>query len=261
MRRALFVVVGLVLLLGGALALLKLATFNQEKQDFAVIEKHRAAAAKQLDRVRSLADVVRAQGPLDADTVNIPLSGVTFVDLSGAPPPNGAFVRAELLTEEGYRDDFDGDDFTFDRSPFWGRCGAWLETGKNPDGTPPKFANVIEDELRAFELVRYVGVLRPLELVKPERRDDSTFAPGHFRYEVLFYELSDKPRLLGGLRLEGKNDETVRVKYHEKTRAFDEMEWLRRNLRMRAYEALFTAMQKASPNTKLHPPSFFAPDV
>ncbi|MCC6333070.1 MAG: hypothetical protein IT380_03665 [Myxococcales bacterium] len=261
MRRALLVVVGLVLLLGGALTALKLATVNQEKVDFAVIEKHRAAASAQLDRVRRLADAVRAEKPLDADTVTIPLSGVSFVDLSGQPPPTGAFVRADLLTEEGYRDDDDGDDFTFDRSPFWGRCGAWLETGKDPDGKPPKFANVIEEEFQAFEKVRYVGVVRPLELVKPERKDDATFLAGHYRYEVLFYELSDSPRLLGGLRLEGKNDEAVRVKYQEKTRAFDEAEWLRRNLRLRAYEALSRALEKASPNAKLHPPSFFTPDA
>lgn len=259
MRRALLAVVGLVLVLGGALGALKLETARKRAADFAVVDKHRPAATKQLERVKRLAEAVKVQPPLDADTVTLPLSGVSFVDLANGPFPTGAFVDAPAL-EDGLRTDFYRSDITFDESPFWGRCIAWLETGKNPDGSPPQFANVIEDELTAFETEKYVGVVRTVEYVKPALTGEGRFAAGRYRFDVFFYELSDRPRLLGGLRLDANNDESVRVKYQEKSRAFDELDWLGRNLRLRAYEALHDALKKAAPSAALHPPKFYTPD-
>lgn len=214
----------------------------------AAVEAHRAPATKQADRVRKLGDVVKAQAALDASTVTIPMSGVSFVDGATA---TGAFVDVDSLTEDGLQKDTTDGELAFDPTPFWGRCVAWLEAPRGESAPPPPPG--VEQDCAAFEAVRYVGVVRVAKSVAPEKKADGAEVDGALRAEALFYELSDTPRLLGGLVLEAKTDAVDREAYRAKPRKVDEAAWLRGTLRERAYEALVAGMQKASPKTELPP--------
>lgn len=248
MRRLLVGVVLLVLAAAAWLGAKKWKQVQAVEAASVAVEVHRAPASKQADRVRKLADVVKAQPALDSSTVTLPMSGVSFV--KGAPA-TGALVDADSLTEDGLQGDTTSGELAFDPTPFWGRCVAWLEAPRGDNAPPPPPG--VEKDCAAFEAVKYVGVVRVAKSVAPEKKADGTEVDGELRAEALFYELSDTPRLLGGLVLEAKTDATDREAYRAKPRKVDEAAWLRGTLRERAYEALVTGMKKASPKTDLPP--------
>ena len=92
MRRVLVGVVLLVLAAAAGFGAMKWKQLAAVQAASSALEAHRAPASKQADRVRKLADVVKAQPALDSSTVTIPMSGVSFVE--GAPA-TGAFVDVE----------------------------------------------------------------------------------------------------------------------------------------------------------------------
>lgn len=242
----------LVLAVAAALGAQKWKQVQAVETAAAAVEQHRAAASKQADRVRKLGDVVMAAKPLDASTVTIPMSGVSFVEGLGEPP-TGAFVDADALNEDALQRDTPEGELAFDPTPFWGRCVAWLEAPRGDNAPPPPAG--VEKDCAAFEAVRYVGVVRMAKSVPPEKKADGTEVDGELRAEALFYELSDAPRLLGGLVLDAKTDAADREAYRATPRKVDEAAWLRGTLRTRAYEALYAGMQKASPKSALPPPA------
>ncbi len=259
MKKALIAVAVLVLVPGALLGLLKGLTLLQRAQDTQVIEQHRKEGLAQLERLRALQKAVENVKPLDADDASLPL-GTTSFEQYAKPPPNGAFVDAEQLSEESFAKDFVTTDFTLNEHPFWGRCGAWLTTGKNPDGSPPQFANVIEEELQEFLAVKYVGVLKTVDYVKPQPSGEEKFSPGRWRFDVYVFELADKPRLLGGFRVDGVNDATVKVEFEKKHREYDITTWLKRNLKWRSYEKLHDGLRARSQGVTLNPTTFYKPD-
>jgi hypothetical protein len=189
---------------------------------------------------------------------------VSFVE-GATTPPTGAFVDAAALTEEELRKDEYLGALTFDETPFWGRCIRWLDERKrpaSPDAPALTAAEVqaLDAQLRAFEAVKYVGVVRDLQLVAPGPAADGGYDVGRYRGEVLFFELSDAPRLLGGLRVLAQNDEDARASFRQRQRDGDEAVWLRGTLRAKAFAELSAAMKKAAPDTELPPASRLAPN-
>lgn len=262
-RRGLVAVVLGLLSLGLAFGARTLARVKQQQVQRASLDRHVEPAQQQADRVRALAEAVRREPPLDADTVTLPLGGVSFVE-DPVQLPTGAFVDAAALSEDELRHDEYLGALTLDETPFWGGAIRWLDERKrpaSPDAAPRTTAEVetLEAQLRAFEAVKYVGVVRDLELVAPGPAADGGYDVGRYRGEVLFYELSDAPRLLGGLRLLARNAEDARARFREKPRDGDEAVWLRGSLRAQAWAELSDVMAKAAPETALPPASRFAP--
>ena len=228
-------------------------------QEAAVIERYKAAGLAQLKHLQGVGEMMRDRAPLDADAPSLPFERASFKKRD-QPPPDGAFIDAEFLTEEGMRKDYLDVWLSVDQNPFWGRCGAWLTTGKNPDGSPPQFANVVEEELQVFLKVKYVGVARTVELRVPESAGEGQFSGGRYRFDMYFFELADPPKYLGGLRVDAYNDPKVRVEYRKRSRDADMKEWLVRNLRYRTHTALYELMTERAKGITMNPPSYYKPD-
>ena len=254
-RRGLVLVVLGVLSWGLAVGARRLASTKRRAARLEALDRLREPAEQQARRLKALADAVKAEPFLDADTRSLPLGGVSFVDGPGA---TGAFVDAAALARDELRRDEYRGALTFDETPFWGGCIRWLDQRArpaSPDDAPPTEDEVerLAAQLEAFLAVKYLGVVRDRELDAPGALEDGGFALGRYRGEVLFYELTDAPRLLGGLRVVAMNDAAARETYRGQPRGGDETVWLRRALRERAWLELVTLMKQAAPETEVPP--------
>ena len=236
-----------------------LAFLACKKNDAEVIEKHRPEASKQLERLKKVAALLKAQPPLDADAATLDLGSTSFQRYA-KPSGDGAFVDAEMMNDAGLNKDFFDTWISIEQHPFWSRCGAWLTTGKNPDGSDPKFANVIEEELQGFMKVKKLAVVRTVQLVVPEPTGTNQFSGGRYRFDVFFYELADAPKYLGGVRVDAFNDENVKVKFKQSSKNADLKDWLVHNLRFRSQAALVDAVTARAPGVKMDGADFYKPD-
>jgi hypothetical protein len=251
----------IILVLGGALAALKIQTMLTQKADIAPLARHRDAALAQLKRLQRVAALVEARAPLEADSASLPLSRANFKK-HAEPPPDGAFIDASQLTDEMLSRDFSQPHpLTLDDHPFWGRCVAWVLTGRDPNGDAPRFAHVIEEEFGKFLSVKYIGVARAVDYREPTAIEAGTFSGGRNRFDLFLYELADEPRYLGGIRIDAVNSPQVRYQYREKTRTMDQSEWLLRNLRYQTHAALIAALRQRAPGVITHDPEYYQPDL
>ena len=232
-----------------------LALAGCKKDDSVSIEPYKAAGVMQLDRLKKIGALIKAQPPLDADTATFELAHTSFKQ-----DGDGAFVDAELLTSEGLQKDFYDTWITIEDHPFWSRCGAWFTTGKNPDGSPPKFKNVVDGEIARFLKVKTLAVVRTVELIVPEPTGDKEFSGGRWRFDVFFYTLDGAPRYLGGVRIDAVNDALVRVKFKKSSKNADMKDWLVHNLRHRTQAALYDAVTKVAPGITMDGPDMYKPD-
>lgn len=252
---------GVVLAVGGGVGALKLQTIAEQKADAAPVARHRAEALAQLDRLQRVAELLQELAPLEADSRSLPLSHASFKKHAD-PPPDGAFCDASQLTDEALASDFSQPHpLVLDEHPFWGRCIAWGLTGRSPNGDPPRFANVIEEEFAEFLAVKYVGVARPVEYREPTAVEAGTFSAGRYRFDIYFFELADEPRYLGGFRIDAVNSAQVRYQYREPTRSMDQSEWLIRNLRYQTQSALIEGLRQRAPGVVTHDPDYYLPDI
>jgi hypothetical protein len=264
MKRGLLVLGVLVGVPAACLGALKLETIRSRASDFEPIDQQRAELVKQAARLRAVAKAVAQQAPLEADSEVLALNGGDF---RRYPPEGvkatGALVEDTQLTDDGLHRDFGYSNpwIALESSPFWSRCIAWVETGKSPDGNPPQFRNVIEEELAKFLAVKVVGVARTVELVLPESAGDSKFSAGRWRFDLFFYTLEDEPKYLGGVRVDAVNDATVKVEYEKRSRDIDSKKFLVMNLRWRAQDALVAALTSRAPGVVLEPGTSYRPDI
>ena len=232
-----------------------LAFAGCEKDDSVSIEPHKAAGVMQLDRLKKVTAMVKAQPPLDADAAAIELGHTNFKS-----DGDGAFVDAESLTSEGLQKDFYGTWIAVEDHPFWSRCGAWFTTGKNPEGSSPNFKNVVDAEVARFLKMKTLAVARTVQLVVPEPTSDKEFSGGRWRFDVFFYTLDAVPKYLGGVRIDAVNDATVKVKFKQSSKNADMKDWLVHNLRHRTQGALYDAVTKAAPGITMDGPDMYKPD-
>ena len=237
------------------LLLAALALAGCKKDDAVSIEPHKAAGVMQLERLKKVGVLLKTQPPLEADATKIELGHISFKS-----DGDGAFVDAELLTSEGLQKDFYDAWIAVEDHPFWSRCGAWFTTGKNPDGTAPKFKNIVDAEVARFLKVKTLAVVRTVLLVVPEPTGDKEFSGGRWRFDVFFYALEDAPKYLGGVRVEAFNDVTVRVKFKKSSKNADMKQWLVNNLRHRTQGALCDAVTKAAPGITMDGAEMYKPD-
>ena len=237
------------------LLLAALALAGCKKDDSVSVEPHKAVGVPQLERLKKVAALVKAQPPLEADTPKIELGHTNFKS-----DGDGAFVDAEPLIGEGLQKDYYDAWIAIEHHPFWSRCGSWFTTGKNSDGSQPRFKNVVDEEVARFVKVKTLAVARTVQLVVPEPAGDTEFKGGRWRFDVFFYSLDDAPKYLGGVRVEAVNDTTVGVKFKKDTKNADMKEWLVNNLRYRTQGALYDAVMKAAPGITMDGPERYKAD-
>jgi hypothetical protein len=220
----------------------------------AVIERYKAPGLAQLKRLQGVAEMMRDRPPLVADAESLPLDGASFMTDPKAPP-NGAFVDAEWLTEEGLRDDHFNAPLSIEAVPFWEDCGAYLTTGMNSNGSPPKGDKDIEEKFQKFLKVKFLGVARTVDLRLPEVTGEAQFSSGRYRFDLYFFELADPPQYLGGIRVDASNDPNMNVKFREDMREEAMNRRLLQNLSYRTHEELnkmmFERAKIASMNSPL----------
>ncbi len=210
------------------------------KDGASVIERYKAPGLAQLKRLQVVAEMMRDRPPLEADTPALPFESASFKYSN--PPPDGALVLAEWLTEEGlHKDSFSVESVGIVNDPFWGRSGAWLTTGKNPDGSPPerRYSGIsMEEDLQAFVKVKYLGVVRTVDFRYPQVTGENSYMGGRYRVDIFFFELADTPMYLGGLRVDAVNDAERQFQYQTESREEDMRKELVSNLDYRS-EAAF----------------------
>ena len=229
-------------------------------KEAAVIERYKAPGLAQLKRLQGVAELMRDRPPLVADAESLPLDGVSFMTgesyMTGEKLlPTGAFVDSEWLTEEGLRDNYFDAPFSIEAGPFWGHCGAYLTTGKDSNGSPPKGDKDIEEKFQKFLKVKFLGVARTVELRLPEVTGEAQFSSGRYRFDLHFFELADPPQYLGGIRVDASNDPNMNVKFREDMREEAMNRRLLQNLSYRTHEELnkmmFERAKIASMNSPL----------
>ncbi len=253
LHRVRFALAAWLLLLGAALLggcrdkQSELAQAAKEAEAAAVIERYKVQGLAQLERIRQVSELVRDRPPLDADSRSLPFEKASFKK-DGDSPPDGAFIDAGMLTEDGMMGRSFSKGITVDDRPFWGDCGAYLTVGKGGGGyTTPRDAAAVEQELRAFLNVKYLGVARTIELRPPEDVNEDEFKAGRYRFDMFFFELADPPKYMGGLRVDASNDPQVRFKYVQgasTSRRSYMLERLVQNLNYQTQSALYKLMNE-----------------
>ena len=206
-------------------------------KEAAVIERYKAPGLAQLKRLQGVAEMMRDRPPLDADAESLPLGSASF-EVGAKAPPDGAFVDAEMLTEEGLRKNLSNLPLPVWELPFWGDCGAYLTTGMDSNGSPPKGDKDIEEKFQKFLKVKFLGVARTVELRLPEVTGEAQFRSGGYRFDLYFFELADPPKYLGGIRVDASNDPNMNVKFREDMREEAMNRRLLQNLSYRTHEEL-----------------------
>ena len=214
------------------------------KDGASVIERHKVQGLAQLERLRRVSELMREQAPLIADTPALPFESASFKYSN--PPPDGALVLAEWLTEEGlHTDSFSVESVGIVNDPFWGRSWAWLNTGKNPDGSPPerRYPGIsMEEDLQAFVKVKYLGVVRTVDFSYPQVTGENSYMGGRYRVDIFFFELADTPKYLGGLIIDAVNDSERQFQYKTESREEDMRKELVSNLDYRSQAAFDKVM-------------------
>jgi hypothetical protein len=251
----------IVLSLGGAIGWMKVQTIYNRRADAAPIARHRDAALAQLDRLKRVAELVDQRGPLEDDSLSLPLAQASFKKYA-KPPPDGAFINLSQLTTACLATEAPRPDpMVVDFFPFWGRCISWVHTGRDPNGDPPRGAVVVDEELREFLSVKYLGVARIVDFREPTTLAADMFSGGRHRFDVFFYELADEPRYLGGFRVDAANSSQIKYEYRTKTRSMDQSEWLIRNLRYQTQSALIEGLRSRAPGVVTQDPDYYKPDI
>lgn len=229
----------------------------------ATIERYKPQGLAQLERLRQVGEMMRDRAPLDADARSLPFSKTSF-KYNPDSPPDGAFIDARWLTEEGLRkNDFLVEQFAVNRIPFWGDCGAYLTTGKSSGGYTPGYApdndaTAIEKAMQGFLKVRYVGVARTVEIRYPEVTGEDEFEGGRYRLDMFFFELAEPPQYLGGLRVDARNKSNIEFVYGGTVSRREMAEdTLARDLKFQTRTALYKLMTERAKGVILGEPNDF----
>ncbi len=255
------------LLLGAALLVgcrdkeAELAEAAKGAQADAVIERYKAAGLAQLERLRQVGEMMRDRAPLDADARSLPFSKASF-KYDPNSPSDGAFIDARWLTEEGLRkNDFLVEQFAVNKFPFWKECGAYLTTGKGSSGLRPGYmphtdATAVEKDMQGFLKVKYVGVARTVEIRYPEVTGEDEFEGGRYRLDMFFFELTEPPQYLGGLRVDARNKSDIEFVYGGTVSRREMAEdTLARDLKFQTRTALYKMMTERAKGVILGEPN------
>ena len=224
----------------------------------ATIERYKPQGLAQLERLRQVGGMMRDRAPLDADARSLPLAKASF-KYNPDSPPDGAFIDARMLTEEGLRKGSFSEGFTVNELAFWGECGAYLTTGKGSQGTTPGYtpyddATAIEKAMQGFLKVKYVGVARTVESRYPEVTGENEFKGGHYRFDMFFFELADPPQYLGGLRVDARNKSEFEIQYRQGLLSETTRYALESDLKFQTRAALYKLMTERAKGVILDAP-------
>ncbi len=236
----------------------ELAEAAKVSQAAAVIERYKPQGLVQLERIRQVSEMMRDRPPLDADARSLPLAKASF-KYDPNSPPDGAFIDARMLTEEGLRKGAFSDWFTVNEIAFWGECGAYLTTGKGSGGTTPGYtpyddATAVEKAMQGFLKVKHVGVARTVEFGYPEVTGEGEFKAGHYRFDMFFFELADPPKSLGGLRVDARNKSEFEIHYREGLLSETTRYALESDLKFQSRTALYKLMTERAKGVILDAP-------
>lgn len=214
----------------------------------AALDRYKTPGLSHLARIQQVGELARKRPPLQADASSLPFEKTSFEkckppEVWTTAPYEGAFVHAEMVTEEGMRTytSYPEEVNVVDR-PFWASVGPLLTTGKYADGSTFDVVGSFEGNMTNFLATKYLGVVRTIVLRYPEVTGGAQFNGGRYRVDIYFFEIADPPKYLGGLRVDASNDDTIGFQYRKEDGENDMKAQLVRNLKSKSDESLCTRM-------------------